>query len=236
MPSQYRYDYQPDAVPVEQDSRALRDARQQVQRRPGTQVGQLQQQLEQQLGIGSRTVQGAPARLPMRTMEPPAGMPPAPRPPANAAAPIAPATQPKMDASQAAAHFLAEARQQMDVLNAGRRDGSIDANLDRQMMSQINHLLNLHNEARSYINTMPAQPSPQPQQAPPPKPSAPKPQAKPAAKTPSSKPAVNAPPKKPMDVRNYRPDPNRYLLPPEGDYESKRPRQLRRKRNQENLS
>jgi hypothetical protein len=188
MAEQYRYDYNPDAAVVERDSRELRSARQQVLRRPNTPVGQLQQQLEQQLGIGSRTVDGRPARMPMQTMQPPAGMPPAPPPPARAVAPIAPATRPKMDASQAAAHFLAEARQQMDVLNAGRRNGSIDANLDRQMMSQINHLLTLHNEAKSYISTMPPQPAPQPQQAPPPKPAAPKPAAKPAAEAPSSLP------------------------------------------------
>lgn len=66
-----------------------------------------------------------------------------------------------MNSQEAAQFFSTEARKQIDILNAGRRNGSISPELDRQMMGQINHLLSLANEARNSPSgpSAPAQPA-----------------------------------------------------------------------------
>ena len=56
---------------------------------------------------------------------------------------------PVMTAEEAAAHFSQEARNQIELLNQYRRQGQITPDNDRQMMSEINHLLALANEARN---------------------------------------------------------------------------------------
>ncbi len=173
MPA-YRYDYDPDAQP--QESMELRQGRKEVARtsraanirKMTEQVAAPARQLEQQLGIGRPVMRQMGEPSPRQTMGEALGAEPGHingrpnQPMRQQMAQAAPAKAPPMSAQEAADHFLREARQQMDVLNAGRRNGSIDANLDKQMMGQINHLLNLHNEAKASIMTMPKQ-APQPQ-------------------------------------------------------------------------
>lgn len=56
--------------------------------------------------------------------------------------------KPPMTAEQAAAHFSGEAQRQIGRLNQYRRQGMIDRATDARMMSEIQHLHNLANEAR----------------------------------------------------------------------------------------
>ena len=90
-------------------------------------------------------------RQPAANWKPPAEQKPAPLP----------APRSTMTAQEAADHFSREAHQQIDMLNAGRRAGTISPEMDRQMMQQINHLLNLSNEARNSPSA-PSQSAPKP--------------------------------------------------------------------------